>query len=93
MKILFVHQNFPGQFKHLAPSLAAQGHAVAALGINKPEHPTPGVKVLLHRPRVNNPESIKEAPLELRELHAKRRVATASLASWSNSGMRALFPT
>ncbi len=31
MKILFVHQNFPGQFKHLAPALALQGHEVVAL--------------------------------------------------------------
>ncbi len=31
MKILFVHQNFPGQFKHLAPALAARGHEVTAM--------------------------------------------------------------
>lgn len=31
MKILFVHQNFPGQFKFLAPALAAQGHQVHAM--------------------------------------------------------------
>lgn len=32
MRILFVHQNFPGQFKHLAPALAAQaGNEVVAL--------------------------------------------------------------
>ncbi|WP_208347376.1 glycosyltransferase [Pseudaestuariivita rosea] len=31
MNILFIHQNFPGQFKHLAPALAAQGHRVVAL--------------------------------------------------------------
>lgn len=31
MKILFVHQNFPGQFLHLAPALAARGHEVRAL--------------------------------------------------------------
>lgn len=32
MKILFVHQNFPGQFIHLAPALAAeQGNQVLAL--------------------------------------------------------------
>lgn len=31
MRILFVHQNFPGQFLHLAPALAARGHQVLAL--------------------------------------------------------------
>lgn len=31
MKILFVHQNFPGQFLHLAPALVARGHEVTAL--------------------------------------------------------------
>ncbi|MEI4473094.1 glycosyltransferase [Frigidibacter sp. MR17.24] len=31
MKILLVHQNFPGQFLHLAPALKARGHEVLAL--------------------------------------------------------------
>ena len=31
MKILFIHQNFPGQYKHLAPLLAAKGHQCVAL--------------------------------------------------------------
>ena len=31
MKILFAHQNFPGQFLHLAPALAARGHHVMGL--------------------------------------------------------------
>ncbi|RRH75481.1 glycosyltransferase [Falsigemmobacter faecalis] len=31
MKILFVHQNFPGQFLHLAPELQRRGHQVLAL--------------------------------------------------------------
>jgi glycosyltransferase involved in cell wall biosynthesis len=34
MKILFVHQNFPGQFRHLAPALAREGHEVRALAIS-----------------------------------------------------------
>lgn len=34
MNILFVHQNFPGQFKHLAPALAKAGHNVHALAID-----------------------------------------------------------
>lgn len=38
MDILFIHNNFPGQFKHLAPALAAKGHRVLALTprVNKP---------------------------------------------------------
>lgn len=35
MRILFVHQNFPGQFKHLAPALVAQGHEVVAMAMQK----------------------------------------------------------
>jgi glycosyltransferase involved in cell wall biosynthesis len=31
MQILFIHQNFPGQFKFLAPALVAGGHKVSAL--------------------------------------------------------------
>jgi len=31
MKILFVHQNFPGQFLHLAPELSRLGHDCLAL--------------------------------------------------------------
>ncbi len=31
MKILFVHQNFPGQFLHLAPEMARRGHNCLAL--------------------------------------------------------------
>jgi glycosyltransferase involved in cell wall biosynthesis len=35
MRILFVHQNFPGQFLHLAPALAARGHQVLATTLQK----------------------------------------------------------
>ena len=35
MHILFIHQNFPGQFKFLAPALVAQGHSVAAMVMQK----------------------------------------------------------
>ena len=31
MQILIIHQNFPGQYKHLAPALVAQGHQVFSL--------------------------------------------------------------
>jgi glycosyltransferase involved in cell wall biosynthesis len=34
VNVLFVHQNFPGQFRHLAPALVARGDRVAALHMN-----------------------------------------------------------
>ena len=37
MKILFIHQNFPGQFKFLAPALVKQGHQVVAMTMQKSE--------------------------------------------------------
>ena len=47
MQILFIHQNFPGQFKHLAPALVAAGHACTALTLRVKEAVTwHGVRVL-----------------------------------------------
>jgi glycosyltransferase involved in cell wall biosynthesis len=39
MRVLLVHQNFPGQFRHVAPGLARRGHEVAVLtdAVNKVE--------------------------------------------------------
>lgn len=49
MRILFVHQNFPGQFLHLAPALAARGHEVQALRITpKTQASTRWRGVLVH---------------------------------------------
>ena len=35
MKILFIHQNFPGQFKHIAPELVKRGHEVYAMPLQE----------------------------------------------------------
>lgn len=49
MRVLFVHQNFPGQYRHVAPALAARpGYEVIGLG----EHPgdaLPGVQHLRYK--------------------------------------------
>jgi glycosyltransferase involved in cell wall biosynthesis len=34
MNILLIHQNFPGQFKFLAPALVQQGHGVTVMTLN-----------------------------------------------------------
>lgn len=51
MKILFIHQNFPGQFIHLAPALVQQGHEVHALVLKK-DAPSQwsGVRVHAYQP-------------------------------------------
>lgn len=54
MKIVFVHQNFPGQFGRLANALVKEGHEVVALGITK-TCSLPGVKYFAYDP-VEGPE-------------------------------------
>ena len=49
MNILFVHQNFPGQYKHLAPALKERGHHVVALGIG--DRKMLGVEYFHYRPK------------------------------------------
>jgi glycosyltransferase involved in cell wall biosynthesis len=50
MRFLFLHQNFPGQFRHVSQALAARGHEVVGLGVNKPSgEPVRGVKLLQYR--------------------------------------------
>ena len=71
MNILFVHQNFPGQFKHLAPAMARQGHRVVALHINACP-PVPGVALVRYavtaRPGEGTEYSIPAGTYTLDEL-------------------------
>lgn len=53
MKILFVHQNFPGQFLHLVPALATRGHQVVALTAERNQRAAP-VPVLRYRNPAEN---------------------------------------
>ena len=49
MNILFIHQNFPGQFKFLAPALVRRGHTVIAMTMQKTKTPKwQGVKIVTY---------------------------------------------
>ena len=42
MRLLFVHQNFPGQYCHIIQAIMAQGgHRIIGLGINPLSEPLP----------------------------------------------------
>jgi glycosyltransferase involved in cell wall biosynthesis len=62
MKFLLIHQNFPAQFVHLAPGLAARGHEVVALGISAGMPQLPGVKHVLHQPVAPQPGAVPKDP-------------------------------
>ena len=50
MKILCIHQNFPGQYKHLAPALVEAGHDVWALTLRVKERAMwKGVKLVPYK--------------------------------------------
>lgn len=81
-KYLFIHQNFPGQFKHIAPVLAAQGHEVVGLGMNQPSVPLPGVRYFRHD--VGTVPHGPRPPAQLKDLYGKvlRAESAAERMEW-----------
>ena len=88
MRFLFVHQNFPGQYRHLAAHYAQEGHEVVALGEK--------ANLLRNRPQIRAhllgyelPEIEAkgfDAPVA-RAIHRGRRVAAAA-AQLRRAGFR-----
>jgi glycosyltransferase involved in cell wall biosynthesis len=90
MKLLFIHQNFPGQYRHLAAHFASQpGHEVVAVGeqanLLRNRAPVPGLKLLGYQ---STP--VKESSFESPILSAIRRGKTvaAGAARLRRSGFR-----
>ena len=50
MHVLLIHQNFPGQYKHLGPALVARGDTVVALTpkVEKQTH-WQGIKIIPYK--------------------------------------------
>lgn len=82
MKILFVHQNFPAQFKHLAPTLLKLGHDVKALAISN--NPVPdGIDVRRYKPLRSNTPKIHPWLLDI-----ESKVIRADAAFYAALNMR-----
>ncbi|MEC7187032.1 MAG: glycosyltransferase [Pseudomonadota bacterium] len=66
MKILIIHQNFPAQFKNLAPELCSQGHEVTALiPIQPPTKSWRGVRLVAYSIKRSNTPGIHPLALDL----------------------------
>ena len=81
VKFLFIHQNFPGQYVHIARYLAQTGHQVSF--ITQPRGPQiDGVRKLEYQPIV--PESCGQAYLREMESGVANGLAVARLCEWLN---------
>ena len=88
MNVLFVHQNFPGQYLHLAPALAArEGHQVVALS-TRPGVSMPGVRTVVY-PMEEKPSRTIHPWLAEQEVKVIRGQAVARAARvLRNEGFR-----
>lgn len=86
MNVLFVHQNFPGQFRHSATALAAAGHQVMALGINPQSFPTPGAAYARYPIRRKPMEGVSPLVLDFQSKTIRGESAAAAAAELKAKG-------
>ena len=61
MKLLLVHQNFPGQFRDLGPELCNRGHELKAIGSS--HRPTdPRIEVLRYKHDLGDRSGVHPQP-------------------------------
>ncbi|MDT4330834.1 glycosyltransferase family 4 protein [Methylomonas sp. MS20] len=60
MKCLFVHQNFPGQYRHLAAHLAADPRHQVVFITQRSEGELPGVRKMVYRPHRARSHSVHQ---------------------------------
>lgn len=90
-KFLFLHQNFPGQFRHLAPALAARGHEVVGLGerpnVEAQRALAPGVRLNAYP----TPKAIADPPRAVARVAAplqRAHVVASALQQLQRRGFR-----
>ena len=79
MKLLLVHQNFPGQFRDLSPALCDRGHELKAIGSS--QRPTdPRIEVLRYEHKLGDRSGIHPHSLEVVEwIHRSEQVAIKAM--------------
>jgi glycosyltransferase involved in cell wall biosynthesis len=90
MRILFVHQNFPGQYLHILVALARMGgHSLVGLGIEKPNEALPkGVKCVRYKLRRGNTPGIHPWALEFESKVIRGEACAAAAFDLKQKGFR-----
>jgi len=84
MNLLFVHQNFPGQFKHLAPALARAGHQVKSMAIDGAG--LPEIEMLRYRPTRGSSKGIHPFAQEFETKMIRGEACAQAAAQLKNAG-------
>jgi len=84
MNILFIHQNFPAQFRHVAEGLANKNHNVKALSIAG--SPVNGVEVINYTISKSNSASIHPLAIEFETKLIRAEACAAAMAVIRSNG-------
>jgi glycosyltransferase involved in cell wall biosynthesis len=93
VRYLFVHQNFPGQYKHLALHLARTGHAVAAIGekanLLRQRRALPGMQLMGYEvPAPRREDPAEGADADILACMRRGRAAAAAALTLRSEGFR-----
>ena len=79
MKLLLVHQNFPGQFRDLGPALCNRGHELKAIGSSQ-RLTDPRIEVLRYEHNLSERSGMHPHSLEVDEwIHRSEQVANLAM--------------
>ena len=79
MKLLLVHQNFPGQFRDLAPALCDRGHEIKAIGSSQ-RHTDSRIEVLRYQHSFGERSGMHPHSLEVDEwIHRSEKVGELAM--------------
>ena len=84
MNILFIHQNFPGQFRFVSKALADKGHKVRALGIFG--KPVDGVEVVNYNLKKQNTPGIHPLAIEFETKVTRGEAAMYAMLNLKKNG-------
>jgi glycosyltransferase involved in cell wall biosynthesis len=85
MRVLIVHQNFPGQFPHIADALVARGDEVVVIGCSTAKA-RPGIKLVKWIPQRGSTKGILDAAIRAEADLIRARAAAMAAVQLRKSG-------